>query len=143
MIDADLESLREVIYLFEGSTRMPDVSEFRLALNRVESELKRLRACQADWNVAAMHLDAAQKRETEHLAQLKAAHELIYKLKAAINEDVPEVAHRRPEWCQCGTEYTCKIACSCSGPDPEHDPDCHYGMWEHVPAHIVELKVAP
>jgi hypothetical protein len=46
-----------------------------------------------------------------------------------VEVDVPV----RPDSCLCGTEWTCKIACTCAGPDPDHAPDCHYGIWEHVP----------
>jgi hypothetical protein len=48
---------------------------------------------------------------------------------------------KRPEHCMCGTEYTCKIACTCAGPDPDHAEGCHYHLWRDVPAYVDQIVV--
>jgi hypothetical protein len=49
---------------------------------------------------------------------------------------------KRPGTCLCGDEkYTCKIACTCSGPDPDHAPGCHYHLWRDAPGHVSQVVV--
>jgi hypothetical protein len=58
------------------------------------------------------------------------AYDALERIEAALAPR--EVRIARPEHCNCGTEYTCKIACTCDG--YPHDLACHYGQgWDAVP----------